>query len=153
MDEKVHLYKDILQNSKGMLEDGQLDYTVHGLMTYIAPWKGGKGFVLGTTMEDRGFNPVIEDDVIQDLVDRAARVVPCLKDAPLIESWAGLRPAAEDLMPVMGESTRYQNLFYSTGHYRNGILQTPKQAEYIVDTILETLTDEISEFSPKRYNL
>lgn len=141
------------QMCRVQVEDGQLDYTVHGLMTYIAPWKGGKGFVLGTTMEDQGFNPVIEDDVIQDLVDRAARVVPCLKDAPLIESWAGLRPAAEDLMPVMGKSTRYQNLFYSTGHYRNGILQTPKQAEYIVDTILETLTDEISEFSPKRYNL
>ena len=109
--------------------------------------------MLGTTMEDRGFDPVIEEGVIQGLIDRAAQVIPCLKDAPLIESWAGLRPAAEDLMPVMGKSTRYQNLFYSTGHYRNGILQTPKQAEYIVDTILETLTDEISEFSPKRYNL
>jgi len=56
-------------------------------------------------------------------------------------------------MPVMGKSSCYQNLFYSTGHYRNGILQTPKQADYIVETILETLTDEILEFSPKRYNL
>jgi len=141
------------QMCRVQVEDDQLDYTVHGLMTYIAPWRGGKGFVLGTTMEDRGFDPVIEEGVIQELIDRAAQVVPCLKDAPLIESWTGLRPAAEDLMPVMGKSTRYQNLFYSTGHYRNGILQTPKQAEYIVDTILETLTDEISEFSPKRYNL
>ena len=135
------------------LADDQLDYTVHGLMTYIAPWRGGKGFVLGSTIEDRGFDPVIEEDVIQDLIDRAAQVVPCLKDAPLIESWTGLRPAAEDFMPVMGKSSCYSNLFYSTGHYRNGILQTPNQADYIVDTILETLTDEISEFSPQRYNL
>jgi len=141
------------QMCRVQVEDGQLDYTVHGLMTYIAPWQGGKGFVLGTTMEDRGFNPTIEDDVIQGLIDRAAEVIPCIKDAPLIESWTGLRPAAEDLMPVMGKSSRYQNLFYSTGHYRNGILQTPKQADYIVETILETLTDEILEFSPKRYNL
>ena len=135
------------------VEDDQLDYTVHGLMTYIAPWRDGKGFVLGSTMEDRGFDPVIEEDVIQGLIDRAAQMMPCLKDAPLIESWTGLRPAAEDLMPIMGKSSRYKNLFYSTGHYRNGILQTPKQADYIVETILETLADEISEFSPQRYDL
>ena len=135
------------------LKDHQLGYTIHSLMTYIAPWRVGKGFVLGTTMEDRGFDPVIEEDVIQNLIDRAAQVMPCLKDAPLIESWTGLRPAAEDLMPIMGKSSRYNNLFYSTGHYRNGILQTPKQADYVVSTILETLANEISEFSPQRYNL
>ena len=134
------------------LEDDRLDYTIHGLLTYIAPWKG-KGFVLGSTMEDRGFDPAIEDEAIRDLIHRAAQVVPCLEDAPLIESWAGFRPAAEDLMPVMGKSSRYGNLFYSTGHYRNGILQTPHQADYTAETILETLADEISEFSPQRYNL
>ena len=132
------------------LEDDQLDYTVHGLMTYIAPWRVGKGFVLGSTMEDRGFDPAIEENVISDLIHRAAQVMPCLKNAPLIESWTGLRPAAKDLMPVMGKSSRYENLFYSTGHYRNGILQTPHQADYIVETVLETLVDEIYEFSPKR---
>ncbi len=141
------------QMCRVQVQDDQLDYTVHGLMTYVAPWRGGKGFVLGTTMEDRGFDPVIEEGVIQGLIERAAEVIPCLKEAPLIESWAGLRPAAEDLMPIMGKSSRYKNLFYSTGHYRNGILQTPKQADYIVQTILETLADEMPEFSPQRYNL
>jgi len=133
--------------------DDKFDYTVHGLMSYIAPWKGGKGFVVGTTMEDRGFDPSIEEDVISNLIYKAAKVIPCLKSAPLIESWTGLRPAAEDLMPVMGKSSRYKNLFYSTGHYRNGILQTPHQADYIAETILGTLANEIPEFSPKRYNL
>ena len=141
------------QMCRMQVEDDQLDYTVHGLMTYIAPWRGGKGFVLGSTMEDCGFDSTVEEDVIQGLIDRAAQMMPCLKDAPLIESWTGLRPAAEDLMPIMGKSSRYKNLFYSTGHYRNGILQTPKQADYVVETILETLADEISEFSPQRYNL
>ena len=109
--------------------------------------------MLGTTMEDRGFDPAIEEEVINDLINRAVQVMPCLKNAPLIESWTGLRPAADDLMPIMGKSSRYENLFYSTGHHRNGILQTPHQADYITEMVLETLTDEISEFSPERYNL
>ncbi len=135
------------------VEDGRLDFTIHGINTYVAPWKEGNGYVLGSTMEDRGFNPAVEADVIQGLIDRAAKILPCLKDAPLIESWTGLRPAAEDLMPIMGHSGRYENLFYSTGHYRNGILQAPLQADYMTATLLGTLKDPIAEFSPDRYDL
>ncbi len=135
------------------VEDNRLDYTVHGLLTYIAPWRGGHGFVIGSTMEDRGFDASVEETVIQELIARAADILPCLRDAPLIESWTGLRPAAEDLMPVMGKSVRYDNLFYSTGHYRNGILQTPNQADYLASILLETLQEEIAEFSPSRYQL
>jgi glycine oxidase len=135
------------------VEDNRLDYTVHGLLTYIAPWRGEHGFVIGSTMEDRGFDASVEDEVIEGLIERAAAILPCLREAPLIESWTGLRPAAEDLMPVMGKSVRYDNLYYSTGHYRNGILQTPNQADYIAATLLETLKEEIAEFSPSRYQL
>ena len=38
------------------VEDGRMDYTIHGMNTYIAPWREGNGFVLGSTMEDRGYN-------------------------------------------------------------------------------------------------
>lgn len=135
------------------VEDGRLGYFIHGIGTYVVPWREGNGFVLGSTMEDRGFDARVEAEVIQGLIDRAASILPCLKDAPLIESWAGLRPAAEDLMPIMGPSGRYENLYYSTGHYRNGILQTPQQADYMVATLLGTLKDPIAEFSPDRYDL
>ena len=91
--------------------------------------------------------------MIDRLIANAAEILPCLKTAPLIESWTGLRPAAEDLMPIMGKSWRYDNLFYSSGHYRNGILLTPNQADYMSGIIRDTLDDEIPEFSPSRYNL
>ena len=133
--------------------DNPLDYTISGYLTYIAPWGGGHGFVIGSTMEDRGFDSSIEDKTIYDLIDRASKVLPCLKNAPLIESWAGLRPAAEDQMPIMGKSMHYENLYYSTGHFRNGILQTPNQADYLAGIILDTQKEKIPEFLPDRYKL
>ncbi len=135
------------------LEDHFLDYTIHGMMTYIAPWKEGNGFVVGSTMEDKGFDSSIDDKVIDNLIARATEILPALKNASLIESWTGLRPAAKDLMPVMGRSGRYSNLYYSSGHYRNGILQAPNQADYMVSVIMGNLENEIPEFSPSRYNL
>jgi glycine oxidase len=141
------------QMCRMQVEDNRLDYTVHGFLTYIAPWRGGHGFVLGSTMEERGFDPAIEESAIQGLIDRASEVLPCLRQARLIESWTGLRPAAEDLMPVMGRSGRHENLYYSTGHYRNGILQAPNQADYLAGIILGGRGEDIPEFSPCRYNL
>ena len=141
------------QMCRVQLDDHFMDYTLHGMMTYIAPWREGNGFVIGSTMEDRGFDPSIEDEVIDRLIDKAAEILPALKTAPLIESWTGLRPAAEDLMPIMGKSAKYENLFYSSGHYRNGILMTPNQADYMSGVVRGTLSDEILEFSPTRYNL
>ena len=135
------------------LEDHVLDYTIHGMMTYIAPWKEENGFVIGSTMEDKGFDSAIEQKVIDGLIERAGDILPCLKEASLIESWTGLRPAAKDLMPIMGRSGKYQNLFYSSGHYRNGILQTPNQADYMVSIIKGDRKEEIPEFSPSRYNI
>jgi len=135
------------------VEENILPFTIHGIMTYIAPWSEGYGLVLGSTMEDRGFDPVVEEDVIQGLIDRAAAILPAIQRAPLVESWTGLRPAAEDRMPIMGRSGRYSNLYYSTGHYRNGILQTPRQADYMAQTILETQNSPIPEFDPTRYDL
>ena len=113
------------------LDDHFFDYTIHGMMTYIAPWKEGNGFVVGSTMEDKGFDSSIENKVIDTLIERAAEILPCIKDASLIESWTGLRPAANDLMPIMGKSERYKNLFYSSGHYRNGVLLAPATAEWV----------------------
>jgi glycine oxidase ThiO len=135
------------------VEDDRLGYTVHGFLTYIVPWRGGQGFVLGTTMEDRGFDPVVEEKAIQDLIERSSAVLPCLRDSPLIETWTGLRPAPEDEMPIMGRSARYENLYYSTGHFRNGILQAPNQADYLAAVILGMTQEDIPEFSPSRYNL
>ncbi|MBT5376913.1 MAG: glycine oxidase ThiO [Nitrospinaceae bacterium] len=141
------------QMCRVQLADHFMDYTLHGKMTYIAPWREGNGFVIGSTMEDRGFDPSVENAVIDRLIANAAEILPCLKTAPLIESWAGLRPAAEDLMPIMGKSGRYENLLYSSGHYRNGILLTPNQADYMSALMRGTLDNEIPEFSPSRYNL
>jgi len=135
------------------LEDHILDYTIHGMRTYIAPWKEENGLVIGSTMEDRGFDSAIEDKVIDTLIERAGDILPCLKEASLIESWTGLRPAAKDLMPIMGRSEKYKNLYYSSGHYRNGILQTPNQADYMVSVIKGDREGEIPEFSPSRYNI
>ena len=52
----------------------------------------------------------------------------------MVESWAGLRPATPDRLPVLGACARPGH-FIATGHYRNGILQAPATALVLADLL------------------
>ena len=70
-----------------------------------------------------------------------------------MDSWSGLRPRAEDDLPVLGESS-VAGLFYATGHYRNGILLAPITGELLADAIVaNVISPLLSHFSPRRFDL
>ena len=89
-----------------------------------------------------------EPDVIAELKQKAAALCPVLADAPVIESWAGVRPGTKDHAPLLGE-TRTPGLFVASGHYRNGILLAPITAQILADTIIDgNVSDLARAFSP-----
>ncbi len=92
------------------------------------------GYVLiGSTMEDIGFNKETTKRAQEELRDWAASVWPSLKSAPLVKHWSGLRPSTDTEKPVIGPVPGYKNLYISTGHFRKGILQAPSSAKLLAD--------------------
>ena len=64
----------------------------------------------------------------------------------------GLRPATLDGLPVIGPSVVLPNLFYATGHYRNGVLLAPLTAQLVADAMLENKVDPaMAALSPRRF--
>jgi glycine/D-amino acid oxidase-like deaminating enzyme len=74
-----------------------------------------------------------------------------LADAPIIETWSGLRPDTPDHLPILGP-TDMEGLLMATGHYRNGILLAPVTAKLIGEWIAEGKASLPAEkFSPLRF--
>ena len=91
-------------------------------------------------------------DILQILQDQAAALLPPLASAQRIESWAGLRPATADGLPVIGPLPGKPNHLLATGHYRNGILLAPATAQIMADLITGAAPPlEIAPFSPARF--
>ena len=87
----------------------------------------------------------------QTVVGRCA--LPGLEDAPVVETWAGLRPGTPDERPILGPDPEVSGLFYATGHYRNGILLTPITAELVAAAVLGAApADAFDGFAPDRFN-
>jgi glycine oxidase len=117
---------------------------------YLVPRSDGR-IVIGSTLEEAGYDKRIDADTIQRLHQAAIRLVPALDEARILEDWAGLRPGTPDDLPILG-ATGTPGYFVAAGHFRDGILLTPVTAHVIAQVITNAKPDhDISAFSPLRF--
>jgi glycine oxidase len=110
--------------------------------------------IIGATVEDAGFDKTVHPADIANLHALAAALLPQLASAPILEAWAGLRPATPDGLPLLGSLPAQPNHYLATGHYRNGILLAPATASLMAQLILgESPSLDLSAFSPSRFLL
>jgi glycine oxidase len=87
---------------------------------YLLPRDDGR-ILVGTTLEDVGFDRRNTAEAISDLLRFAADLAPELKSANLERAWAGFRPASVDELPYLGRVPDLKNAFVATGHFRSGL--------------------------------
>ncbi len=135
--------------------DLALDLVVRTPEIYILPRTLGPNAgraIIGATVEDRGYDKTIDPAQIALLRTRASLLLPQLAEADLLESWAGLRPATLDGLPLLGPVAPDARHFMATGHYRNGILLAPATARVLAQLLSREVSDvDRSPFSPIRF--
>ena len=99
---------------------GLVARTVRTSDAYIVPRADGR-YVLGATMEERGFDAVPTAGGMFELLRDISEVLPGVLELEVEELLAGLRPATPDNVPAIGAGA-LAGLFWAVGHYRNGIL-------------------------------
>jgi glycine oxidase len=139
-----------------------LDLTLRTPHFYIVPRLLGPDAgraIIGATVEDVGFDKTVHASAIASLHAEAAALVPALAGARVLETWAGLRPATADRLPLLGAHPTQARHFVAAGHYRNGILLAPATAQMMADLVLNQPDDrqsgnpslDLSAFSPARF--
>ena len=101
--------------------------------TYICPKADGR-IVVGATVEVGSFDSNITPAGMIHIIQHALELVPGLKDLPIEETWAGLRPTTPDKGPILGR-TNWDNLFLAGGYWRNGVLLAPKTGQLLASLI------------------
>ena len=127
----------------------KLKHVIRGQKVYLVPRSDGR-IVIGSTLEETGFNKQTDAGTIEGLLRSATDLVPALAHARQHEAWAGLRPGTPDNLPILGESPR-EGYFLATGHYRDGILLAPATARIMGDTIMGGDSSATMPFSPTRF--
>jgi glycine oxidase len=112
---------------------GLTERTIRGESTYFVP-RGDGRYVLGATMEERGWDTSPTAGGVYELLRDASEIVPGVLELDIEELIAGLRPATPDNLPAIGRGV-LEGLVWATGHYRNGILLTPVTADLVAGAL------------------
>lgn len=116
---------------------GLLDRVLRFEGGYLVP-RGDGRYVLGATMEERGFDTTVTAGGIYELLRDAIDLVPGLSELVIEETAAGLRPGIPDNVPRIGRSAEVDGLVWATGHHRNGILLASITGDLVADVLTGT---------------
>jgi len=116
------------------LEPGVLDTILYRNGLYLIPRRDGHVLV-GSTLEDVGFDKSTDAATRQRLHSDAAELLPALAAVQPLQHWAGLRPGSPDNIPVIDRHPDFENVFVNAGHYRYGVTLAPASAELLVDVM------------------
>lgn len=100
---------------------------------YLVPQ--GDAVVVGATTEpDAGYEVDTTDEGIRTLLEKAYSLVPELEHGQVVATWAGLRPKADQVLPLILEGE--PNMFVCASHYKLGYCLAPAIGEAAVEKLL-----------------
>jgi glycine oxidase len=106
---------------------------LHAPDLYIFTRPGGE-IVAGATVEEAGYDTGVTAAGVRRLLGALLAAVPAAAEWRLVETSAGLRPAAADERPLVGR-TSVEGLLVAAGHRATGILLAPLSADAVADIL------------------
>ncbi len=118
---------------------------------YLVPRSDGR-YVLGATVEERGFDVQPQVGGVYKLLRDAHELLPGVSELKIEELCVGLRPGTPDNAPAIGPGA-LEGLTWATGHHRNGILLAPLTGELVARLLSdgESLDPLLSACDPARF--
>jgi glycine oxidase len=115
---------------------------------YVVPHAGGH-VAVGSTSENTYEHPLSTDAQLDDVLEKARALIPALRDAPVIERWAGLRPKAIARDPMLGPLPGSANILAMTGGFKISF----GVAHALADALIETIEGATPERLPDSFRL
>jgi len=107
--------------------------------------------LVGSTVEDVGFDERHTVEAVAKLRAAAAALVPSLANAQMSSVRTGLRPKGPDDLPILGRSKAVPGLIYATAHYRNGVMFAPLTVQLVADLVFDRPADPaLHDLDPAR---
>jgi glycine oxidase len=114
---------------------------------YLIPRKDGH-VLLGSTLENTGFDKRITTSARQKLLKQAQSILPKLRESSVIRQWSGLRPGSPLNIPTIGRHPELINLYLNSGHFRYGVTMAPASAEILANALTGSAQRPEIDISP-----
>ncbi len=109
--------------------------------------------VVGGGEDSVGFDTSLIDSRVREAWSEGSIFLPIIQSLGQDSKIACLRPYCSDGLPIIGNSTQYDNLIFATGHFRSGFSLAPVTGKIVSELICEgNTTLDIKAFTPGRFS-
>jgi glycine oxidase len=124
-----------------MAGPGQVVHKADGYV-WLAATEERAGFDLGATSQAR-----------DTLMEWGIRMVPGLRELPLVRQTVCLRPVAPDRLPILGRAPGWEGVYLATAAEKKGILLAPAMGRAVADLVLKGETSlPVAQLVPERFD-
>jgi D-amino-acid dehydrogenase len=107
---------------------------------------------LAGTMEFVGLDLELREEAALRLLTEARMYLDGLEETASFDTWCGLRPCTPDSLPLVGRSSRLDNLYLATGHAMLGLTLASATGQVIADLIVDGRSSlPVEPLAPARY--
>ena len=125
--------------------------SVHPLSHHYLVAFDGSRIAVGATRETgSGFDARVTAAGQLQVLRDALSIAPGLADATVLETRVGLRPLADDAMPIVGAVPGHQGLFVATGYGAAGLTMGPLLGDALARLVLGDPAPELDALQPER---
>ena len=115
---------------------------------YAVPHRGGH-VAIGSTSERHFENAEVSGPVINSMITRVKTEIPALRNAPVVATWAGIRPRSATRAPILGPFPGRSGHFIANGGFKIGFGLAPKVGEVMADLVLQSKDEIPVELHPE----
>lgn len=109
--------------------------------------------LIGNTRTFVGYDRSVSAEGYRAILAEGAKRVPALAGVTILRAFAGLRPFVPDKKPLLGASSKIENLIVAAGHEGDGITLAPVTAKSVAALCLGGAPPvDLAEFSPDRFS-
>jgi len=120
---------------------------------YTRSESGGLMLGLANADEPPGFNDVLDDDWLPEVIERGIMRIPILEEAEINRGWAGHYSITPDHLPVLGPVPGVEGFLSAGGFSGHGFMHAPAtgllMSEWVLDG--EPQTIDVSSLSIERF--
>jgi glycine/D-amino acid oxidase-like deaminating enzyme len=115
---------------------------------HVVPHVDGT-IAVGSTSERDYDDPSATDAQLDDVIARARAACPALREAQVIERWAGLRPRTRSRAPMLGPHPLHAGAYIANGGFKIAFGMAPLCAELLADLVVDGIDRIPPEFRPE----
>lgn len=107
----------------------------------------------GGTLDEGDESPAVRAEIVAAIRQGLDRVIPGATTVALSHAWCGFRPSAPDQLPIIDRLPGLTNAWFTSGHYRTGILMAAATGASLAEWIASgSCPDNVAAFGMARFS-